>query len=214
MCLSALNHTIYKLKSKFPGMASKVAHHVKLFFKANLTSHHSSLYTLNTKHTKFFTLPMDVISAVHQFHHQKNETGVGSVRHEPWLMGVDLSLLPLLILNHIHTQPHSYRGHSFWELLSAWAVPRYQSWPIPEGGSTAQKGNFSLKSPHQPAWNFLGAVLQLETLPTQSSDLSNTQPGYMSSAKTSLIYTYKYVLSPSDGTVSDILYPDVFLSQH
>lgn len=36
----------------------------------------------------------------------------------------------------------------------------------------------------------------------------------MSSAKTSLIYTYKYVLSPSDGTVSDILYPDVFLSQH
>lgn len=106
MCPSALNHTIYKLKSKFPGMASKVAHHVKLFFKANLTSHHSSLYTLNTKHTKFFTLPMDVISAVHQFHHQKNETGVGSVRHEPWLMGVDLSLLPLLILNHnlIHTE--------------------------------------------------------------------------------------------------------------
>lgn len=63
---------------------------------ANLSSSHSSLSTLYTKHTKLFVLPMDAIRTVNQFgptlqtqsiRRVSLECRAKWVRPEPWLTG-------------------------------------------------------------------------------------------------------------------------------
>lgn len=100
MCSSALNPIVYKMKSKLPSMASKAARYLNLFPTANLTSYCSSLYTLNSKHTKLCALPMDRIHTVNQLHDQRGESGLWSAGQvgKAWTMAQRswLSLLPLL----------------------------------------------------------------------------------------------------------------------